>query len=48
VDFAKLPDAFKLANQRMLDSYATTYREKAQLSGVEFKWRISSAVGKMK
>lgn len=48
VDFAKLPDEFKLPNMTLLNAVATTKKETASVEGVEFKWRIESAVGRLK
>ena len=48
VDFAALPDEYKLPNMAMLNAVAVSKKEMAAVPGVKFTWRIESAVGRIR
>lgn len=48
VDFAALPDEYKLPNTTLLNAVAVSKKEMAAVPGVKFTWRIESAVGRIR
>jgi len=48
VDFAALPDEYKLPNMAMLNAVAVSKKDTAAVPGVKFTWRIESAVGRIR